>query len=225
MKRILILTGLALIAFGCSKTEEVKNTTVNAPAANTQANTDSEPVKDDVFTAGENPKSDVFYSTKKQMAAPVWSVTVTSETAMELNMLMEHVAPNRYYVKQPEGEVIVIGKESYVNQKGKWQKVEVDLSEMINSQAKMVTEDALQNIKDVQKVGTEQVNGKEAIVYSYKSEGEKAGEGTTTKVWVDKNSGLPLKINVEGMINGKMQKVSSVYDYDKPVKIEAPKID
>jgi hypothetical protein len=228
MKRILILTALALIAFGCSRTDEVKNTTVaNAPAANTEANAPavSEPVIEENFTGGANPKSDVFYSTKKQMATPVWSVTVTSETALELNMLMEHVAPNRYYVKQPGGEVIVIGKDSYVNQNNKWQKVEVDLSQMISSQAKLVTEEALQNIKDVQKVGTEQINGIDTIIYTYKSEGENPGESTTTKVWIDKNNGLPMKINVEGMINGKMQKVSSVYDYEKKVKIEAPKID
>jgi hypothetical protein len=226
MKRILILTVIALAAFGCSKTDEVKNTTVNAPAANAPANAPAvnEPVIEENFTGGANPKSDVFYSTKKQMSAPVWSVTVTSETSEELNMLMEHVAPNRYYVKQPKGEVIVIGSDSYVNQNGKWQKVEVDLSQMINSQAKLVTEEALQNIKDVQKVGTEQINGTDTIVYSYKSEGEKPGEGTTTKVWVDKANGLPMKINVEGMINGKMQKVSSVYNYVKKVSIEAPKV-
>jgi hypothetical protein len=227
MKRILILTAFALIFAACSKPEEVKNTTVSVPAANTQANTPAnvEPVKDDVFTAGANPKGDVFYSTKKQMSVPVWSATVTSETAAELNMLMEHVAPNRYYVKQPEGEVIVIGSDSYVNQTGKWQKVGIDLSEQLSSQARLVTEEALQSIKDVQKVGTEQINGKETIIYSYKTENAEAGGETATKVWVDKNTGLPMKISVEGTVNGQKQKVSTVYNYEKPVKIEAPKID
>ena len=221
MKRILILTALSLIAFGCSRSDEVKSTTrVNAPA-----NTASEPVKEETFTAGENPKGDVFYSTKKQMSAPLWSLTVTSETSPEINMLMEHVAPNRYYFKQPAGEVIVIGSDSYVNRSGKWEKAGIDLSESIVSQSKLVTEEALQSIKDVQKIGTEQIKGKDAIIYSYKNEGNAAGEGSTTKVWVDKVSGLPLKIEVEGKINGKAQKISSVYDYEKPVKIEAPKID
>ena len=225
MKKILIIMTLALSIAACSRSEEVRNTaTTNAPpAANTAANT-SEPVKEpEVFTAGENPRGDVVYSTKKQMATGVWSANVTSETTPELNMLMEHVAPNRYYVKQPAGEVIVIGGDSYVNQNGKWQKVGIDLSEQLSSQAKLVTEEALANIKDVQKVGTEQVNGKEAIVYSYKTDAEDEGAVTTTRVWIDKIKGLPLKINVEGTINGKAQKVSTVYDYDKPVKIEAPK--
>jgi hypothetical protein len=226
MKKILIIAAFAALTFGCSRSDEVKNTTVavnappsaNAPAAN------SEPVKvPEIFTAGEDPRGDVLFSTKKQMSAPAWSGTVTSETTPELNMLMEHAAPNRYYVKQPAGEVIVIGSDSYVNQKGKWQKVGIDLSEQLSSQMKLMTEEALAGVKDVQKVGTEQVDGKETIVYSYKTEGEEPGEATTTKIWLDKANGLPLKINVEGMINGKPQKVSTVYDYDKPVRIEAPK--
>lgn len=225
MKKVLILAAFALLTLSCSRSEEVKTTppasappAANAPAAN------SAPVAE-VFTAGENPRGDVLYSTKKQMSAQVWSGTVTSETTPELNMLMQHVAPNRYYVKQPAGEVIVIGSDSYVNQKGKWQKVGIDLSEQLSSQVKLVTEEALAGIKDVQKVGTERLNGKETIIYSYQTEAEDSGESTTTKVWVDKTNGLPLKINVEGTINGKAQKVSTVYDYDKPVKIEAPKID
>lgn len=227
MKKILILTALALSVASCGKTEEVKNTAPASAPSNTIANTapaDAAPVKDDVFTAGENPKGDVFYSTKKQLSAPVWSVTVTSETAMELNMLMEHVAPDRYYVKQPEGEVIVIGKNSYVNRNGSWEKAGVDLSEMISSQSKLVTEQALQNIKDVKKIGAEPFKGKEAIIYSYKNKDDKSDEETTTTVWVDKATGLPLKIHIEGEVNGTLQKISSVYDYEKPVKIEAPKI-
>lgn len=228
MKKILVLSAFALIAFGCSRTSEVSNTgNVNAPAANTtQANVaaESQPVKDDVFTAGENPKGDVFYSTKKQMSAPVWSATMTSETTPEMNMLMEHVAPNRYYVKQPQGEVIVIGRDSYINRGGQWEKAGIDLSGMLNSQAKLVTEEALNGIKDAQKVGEEKFKGKDAIIYSYKTEGEEEGESAATKVWIDKSTGLPLRIDVEGKVNGQTQKVSSVYDYDKKVIIEAPKV-
>ena len=224
MKKILMTAAIALLTFGCSRSEEVKNTAtaVNAPPA--AAN--SEPVKEpESFTAGANPRGDVLYSTKKQMSAQVWSATVTSETTPELNMLMEHVAPDRYYVKQPAGEVIVIGSASYVNQSGKWQNAGIDLSEQLSSQVKLISEEALAKIKDVQKVGTEQVNGKEAIIYSYKTEAdEDAGEATTTKVWIDKDKGLPVKINVEGTINGQVQKVSTVYNYEKPVRIEAPKI-
>ena len=42
MKKVLILAAFALISFGCGNSSVVKNTTVNAPAANTQTNVQPE---------------------------------------------------------------------------------------------------------------------------------------------------------------------------------------
>lgn len=217
MKRILILTTLAFFAFGCGKPEEVKNTTVNAPAVNTQATT--APVKEESFTSGANPRADLISAAQKRQKMPFWSAKVTSETNLGINAEMEYVAPDRYHFKLANGEVIVIGNESFSNENGRWEKSEEGAGDDIRNQITTGIAEGAKNLKEVQIVGKEKVNGREATVYMHKS-----GEATT-KVWLANDTGLELKNEVEANVGGTIQRQTTVYDYEKPVKIEAPKID
>ena len=220
MKKVLILTAFALAALACGKTEEVKNTATNtAPAANTQANTAPEPVKEETFTSGANPRADLISAAQKRQKLPFWSAKITSETNPAVNAEMEYVAPDRYHFKLPSGEVIVIGSDSYSNEKGKWEKGDEDAGEFIKEQITTGIAEGAKNLQTVEIVGKEKVNGKNATVYLHKF-----GD-ITTKVWLANDSGLELKNQVEANVGGTMQKQTTVYDYEKPVKIEAPKID
>ncbi|HVE59744.1 MAG TPA: hypothetical protein VNB22_23230 [Pyrinomonadaceae bacterium] len=216
MKRIIFLTAFALIAAGCAAPNEVKNSAaVNAPPANTQT---TEPVKEETFTAGANPRADLISATQKLQKLTFWSARITSETTPEANAEMQFVAPDRYRIKKTDGEVVVIGNDSYSNENGKWEKLDDDIGEFIREQTRTGIEEGVKNLKDVQIVGKEKVDGKEATVYSHKF-----GD-ITTKVWIGTESGLQLKNEVEANVGGKMEKQTTVYDYDKKVTIEAPKI-
>ena len=221
MKRILILTTIALVLSGCTKTEEVKNTAVNAPPANTATKTQetSEPVKEETYTAGVSPRADIISATQKLQKLSSWAAKISSETTPEANAEMEYIAPDRYRIKKTDGEVIVIGGDSYENQNGKWTKLDDNIGAVINSQTKAGIAEAVKNLKDVQIVGKEKFNGKDTTVYSHK-----VGEATT-KIWIASDSGLQLKNEVEANIGGQMVKQTTVYDYDKKFKIEPPKID
>ncbi len=76
----------------------------------------------------------------------------------------------------------------------------------------------MKNLQNVEIVGKEKVNGKDATLYRHKF-----GD-ITTKVWIGTESGLQLKNEVEANVGGTIQKQTTVYDYDKKVSIEAPKI-
>jgi len=221
MKRIIFLAALALIAAGCGTSNEVKNTvtTANVAPANTQTNTaTTEPVKEETFTGGVNPRADLISATQKLQKVTFWSAKITSETTPEANAEMQFVAPDRYRIKKADGEVVVIGNDSYSNEEGKWEKLDDDIGEFIRTQTRTGIEEGVKNLKDVQIVGKEKVNGKDATVYTHKF-----GD-ITTKVWIGTESGLQLKNEVEANVGGKIEKQTTVYDYDKKVTIEAPKI-
>ncbi len=220
MKNILILMAIALILSGCTKKEEVKNTAVTAPPANTAAKTPEtvEAVKEETYTAGVNPRADIISATQKLQKMESWSAKISSETTPEANAEMEYIAPDRYRIRKTDGEVIVIGNDSYENQNGKWTKLDDNIGAVINSQTKAGIAEAVKNLKEVQIVGKEKLNGRDTTVYSHK-----VGEATT-KIWIASDSGLQLKNEVEANIGGQKQKQTTVYDYDKKFNIEAPKV-
>ncbi|MEP6902913.1 MAG: hypothetical protein ABJA66_14260 [Actinomycetota bacterium] len=216
MKKILFLAVAALISAACAtSTTEVKNA-ANSTVANAPNNTETS--KKAEFTAGANPKSDVISSTQKLQELEFWSAAISSETSPDLNAQMEYIAPDRYHIKKANGEVIVIGKDSYENDNGKWKKLDDNIGEFIKSQTTTGIEEGIKNLKDVQIVGKENINGKEATIYSHNI------AGVQTKVWIENNSGRQLKNEIEASVSGQVQKQTTVYDYDKKFKIEAPEI-
>jgi hypothetical protein len=226
MKKKLILTVFALVSFGCGGSSEVKNTTtVNAPPANPQANaqtnaqTVNEPVKEESFTAGANPRADLISAAQKLQKVPSWSAKITSETNPEVDAEIDFIAPDRYHFKKTDGELIVIGNDSYEYQNGKWKKLEGNIGEYLKSQITSGIQAGVKNLQNVQIVGKEKFNGKDTIVYTHNA------NGSVIKIWIANDSGLQLKNEEEANLEGQILKQTRVYDYDKKVKIEAPKID
>lgn len=223
MKKILMTAALAFLAFGCGRTEEVKNTPpAPAPAANAPANTAPEipTVKEETYTSGADPRADLISAAQKRLKLPFWSAKVTVENMPQANSEMKYVAPDRYQFKLPTGEMIVVGSDAFSNEEGKWEKVDEGASEFIKEQVKKGIAEGAMSLKGVQVIGKEQVSGKDATLYTY------TADGTTTKVWLATDSGLELKNEVVfPMESGIAVKRTTVYDYETPVKIEAPKIE
>jgi len=219
MKKIIFLIAALMFSAACGTSSEVKNTaTANVAPANTQTNTAPEPVKEETYTAGVNPRADLISATQKLQKLTFWSARITSETTPEANAEMQFVAPDRYRIKKADGEVIVIGNDSFSNENGKWEKLDDDIGEFIREQTQTGIEEGVKNLKDVQIVGKEKVGNKDATIYTHKF-----GD-ISTKVWIGTESGLQLKNEVEANVGGKLEKQTTVYDYDKKVNIEAPKI-
>ena len=215
-KKILILMAFALLAFSCSRTNEVKNTApVNAPSANTQANTAPEPVKEETFTAGANPRADIISAAQKLQKVPFWSAKIINETNPEKNAEVEYIMPDKLHIKTTKGELIVVGQDAYEFKNGKWQKLEGNVGEYIKSEITSGIQQGVSNLQSVEIVGKEKVNGKDTTIYSH------SADGSLIKIWIANNSGLLLK-NEDVSVEGKQTRI---YDYEKPVKIEAPKID
>ncbi|SRR5215204_2281426 len=226
MKKKIILAVLLLSALACGKSSEVKNTTVKAPAANTETNAQppAPPAKEEVYTSGADPRADLISAAQKRQKLPFWSAKVAVENMPQLNAEMQYSAPDRYWFKQAEGEAIVIGKETYSNETGAWVKEDENASDIIREKITSGINEGAQGLKDVSIkiniVGKEKINGQETNIYSFTS------GGMMTKVWIESKSGLELKneIETDSEETGKL-KYTTIYDYVTLVKIEAPKID
>jgi hypothetical protein len=176
--------------------------------------------------ASADPKTAVQNSYQKFMDAKFYHSTIKTKMAQgETETELDYNAPDKFWMKNKmanmKNEGIYIGDDSYTRfNEGKWTKMPAgpnSISELRNKMSK----DAVEAMKDIEAVGPESVNGKDATVYKFKS--NYMGE-STSKMWVSTESGLPLKVESEGSYNGTTLQMTITYDYDKEVKIEAPTI-
>lgn len=219
-----------LVSFGCSSssspTENANtavNTAVNAPA-NTVAEAEPEFDANAPFKPSENPKDDLLNSTKRLQAHDAWSATLENNLMPEMKTELEYVKPDRYRIKNQVSEIIVIGKDAYGKQSGKWQKLPEDIGAQIELMKKNFNAEGMKAITEVTKSATEKVGDKEATVYTYSINAGANPVKNSTQVWIANDSGLPLKIMVETQNADATQRVTTNYNYTKPVKIEAPQI-
>jgi hypothetical protein len=222
MKQIfyLIITFCALLLSGCGKPAEVsQNVESNSPSTtvNTATNTAEELEK------SEKAKNEIVSSTQKLKDLKFWSAKTMSDTSPLLNGEMKFEAPDRFYLKQGENEAIVIGKDSYIKEDGKWVRSKEDLSGLMALSRDKMSDEVIRKIKNVRVIGNAQVNGKETTLYEHKI--NENGVQITNKLWVATGSGLLIKSERETKIGNRLNRLSIYFDYEKPVEIEAPKIE
>lgn len=217
---------LIFISFGCSSGET--NTTTTNSATNASTNTtvvEKEPEFDvnAPFTPSANPKDDLLNSTKRLQAHESWSATLENNLYPEVKTELEFIKPDRYRINNQTTEIVVIGKDAYGKQGGKWEKLPADIGAEIENMKKGFNADSMKAIKEVKKIGTEKLGGKDANIYEYTISGNNIAQNST-KVWIATDSGLPLKTVVETQQTDAISRQTTTYSYDKKVKIEAPQI-
>jgi hypothetical protein len=116
--------------------------------------------------------------------------------------------------------MIWIGKESYMKMGGKWSKMP-NSNTTIPTLRDSFTEEGLKTLSDVKFEGDDSVDGKPALLYSYKNVTPVGNYPFSSKIWVGKETGLPIKIFVE-YTNGMLKNMTVNYDTESPVTIEPP---
>lgn len=216
-----------LISVGCSSSEKETTDKAANKAANTTANIVAETAPEiDIsqpFTPGEDPKNDLLGSTMRLQAHDAWSATLENDQMPEIKTGLEYSKPDRYRIKTPVSEIIVVGSDAYVRENGVWKKIPEDIGAQINAMKKSFNAESLKALKDVKKVGTEKIDGKDATIYTYSIEAGANTPPNSTKTWIAKD-GLPLKIVVETRNADSKQIVTTRYDYNKKIRIEVPEV-
>lgn len=223
----LVFLLLAALAFGCKLPGSIRDlASGNSPNSNTSRVSTDRDAPNAVSTGGANPKEDVVRASKKFIDLPAFSAKMEGTGQNELRMQVDYAAPDRFHIIYLAGvgagtEMIMIGNQTYMKAGDKWQKFPAAANSSIPTLRDSFTDEGLRTLSDVKFEGDDAVDGEPALVYSYKNVTPKGNYPFTSKIWVAKETGLPMKINVE-YTNGPLKEMNVVYDTESPVSIEPP---
>ena len=134
-------------------------------------------------------------------------------------------APDRFWTKNAGtnfiGEVIVAGDDSYSRANGgKWTKV---TSGQALKASDMKPYDLFAaSVSNVESAGKETMNGKDSLIYKFNSS---YGGEAIAKMWVEKSSGLPLRVESVGSYTGTSVAITMTYDFEHETKVETPDVE
>lgn len=177
-------------------------------------------------TSTGDPKADLIAVSRKFMDLKSFSAKMEGVGQTEIKSQVDFVAPDRFHISYLGGtaagmEMIIIGDDSFMKTGTKWTKMPGGGGKAIPNLRDSFTEEGLRSLSDVKSEGDDTVDGKPAIVYSYKNVTPTGEYPFTAKMWVGKTSGVPIKIYVE-YPNGVLKHMTVNYDTETPVSIEPP---
>lgn len=219
MKKILLpLVILCIAVLGCSKIKEL--------AGGARDNSNGGSSGGGSSTSGANPKEDIIQASKKFVALQAFSAKMDGMGQTEIKSQVDYVAPDRYHISYLAGtgagmEIIMIGNQTFMKTGGKWNKSPGGSNGAIPTLRDSFTEEGLKTLADTKFEGDDTVNGKPALVYSYKNVTPKGGFGFNCKMWVETQTGLPIKIFAT-YDNGILKEMTVNYDTESKVTIDPP---
>lgn len=218
MKRsILILVLLGSVGLGCKFIDSLRGSGPGGGAGSGSGSSS---------TGGSDPKADIVAASKKFIELKSFSAKTEGMGQTEIRSQIDYVAPDRYHVMYLGGtgagmEMIMIGNQSYMKTgSGSWSKMPGD-AKAIPTLRDSFTEEGLKTLSDVKFDGDDTVDGKPALAYSYKNVTPVGNYPFSSKMWIGKANGLPIKIYVE-YTNGVLKNMTVNYDTESPVTIEPP---
>lgn len=218
MKKIaLVLLVLGFFAVGC-KFGSLKDLVSGGASGNSSSSKGS-------ATGGADPKADIVAASKKFIDLPSFSAKMNGEGQTPIKSQVDYVAPDRYHITFLGGtgagmEMIMIGNQSYMKMSGKWTKTPGN-AKSIPTLRDSFTEEGLKTLSDVKFEGDDTVDGKPALLYSYKNVTPVGNYPFTSKMWIGKDTGVPMKIYSE-YSNGMLKNMTVNYDTESQVTIEPP---
>ena len=176
-------------------------------------------------TGGNDPKTDIVAASRKFIDLKSFSAKMDGIGPTEIKQQVDYAAPDRYHISYLSGtaagmEIIVIGKDTYIKTGGKWNK-SPGSNTPIPTLRDSFTENGLKGLSDEKFEGSETVDGKPALVYTYKNVTPTGNYPFSSKIWIGKDSGLPMKIVVD-FTNGVLKQMTVNYDTETPVTINPP---
>jgi hypothetical protein len=139
------------------------------------------------------------------------------------------VWPDRYHMKMDAGdsvtEIIVIPGETWMKQGDSWMKLPMDMGAMIKSLTPEAMRKAFDGMSNIRELGSESIDGRDAVGYAYDSKVEMMGITSTSSVrlWIDEDTGLPIRQEIDGEAMGTRSKTVHDYVFDPAVEVRAPK--
>jgi Outer membrane lipoprotein-sorting protein len=225
---LFILLGLIL---GCSSIKDMvaDRSEANTPSDVSNSATGPTRVSEDVpaaFAPTGDAKADIEKMADRFLSIQSFRAKMTSEGTMTMNADLDYIAPDRFRIKTelPNGqssEMVLIGKQTYMKLGDRWQKMPIDIGTKVPNMRETFTREGMKWFKEIKYEGEESAEGEPAYLYSYDGEAPGGGMAYSSKIWVAKNDGRPVKIHATYK-KGDMKSMKIVYDYETKVTIEPP---
>lgn len=148
---------------------------------------------------------------RAQLESPQLRTVINMELDGEPSMTtIDYVAPDRFRLTQPDTDMIIIGDKTYQNEGNGWEILEMNMAVIITQfrNSNLIASVVLSN---VQTLSNETLGGKTCNVYRYTQDFE--GIISQDKLWIEKSTGLPLRLESEGEILNTHSKSVSHYEY------------
>ena len=197
----LIISVFIVLAVGCKLPDALKGSNSSTPSnSNSSVPFGDGPASPGKVTASSDPKADVVAASKKFVELSSFTADMNGTGDNPIHMRLEYVAPDRYHIIQLGGpasgmETIMIGKNTYMKTGSVWRKFPMDVGSSIPNLRDTYTEEGLKSLTNVKYDGDGDADGKPALMYSYKN--TKVDTVFTSKIWVSKDTGLPMKVVVD----------------------------
>ena len=133
--------------------------------------------------------------------------------------------PNKFHMKSAESEFIIIGDSTWMKPEGQgWMKFPMSMKKVIDQYTPEVMKASMDGTTNVRFLRDETVDGKECKVFAYDFDVKVMGfrsKGNST-VFLDKDSGYPIRVESEGEAMGQRSKTVVTYTYDPNIRVGAP---
>jgi hypothetical protein len=127
--------------------------------------------------------------------------------------------PDRYHMRSPDAEIIILPQGTWMNAGGQWMKVPMNMSQMIAGYSKEAMQQGMSAISEVRREGSESIDGCTTDLYRYRTSGDFMGvkKASTQVAAICRDTGLPLRLVTEGK-----DAVTIHYDFSSEVRIAPP---
>lgn len=165
-------------------------------------------------------KDEIMAAGKQMLAASSYHARIaTSDGAQDFTMDVDFVAPDRYRMVMPMGTQVIIGDTMHMTMQGRTMSMQVPAGTIDQWRDPTKLEQYAATMQ-VESLGSDTVDGKGATKYRT-SYADQAQEPVTT--WIG-DDGYPLRIEVDGELQGKPSKTVITYSRfnDPSIRVEAP---
>lgn len=179
---------------------------------------EEEPGRTLMYTKGVDPGQDIVSAVMGLQKEGFWTSRITSPTLPDMETTLKYEAPDRYHMKSIDSEIIAVGGASWLRSGRTWTKSEIDFGGAIQAARPKLDAGSASRLKDVKLLRKDTGSGRSVAVYSY------VDDVAFNVIWIDEETGRILKTTATVEYDGKAHERTTVFDYETPVKIEAPQV-
>jgi hypothetical protein len=133
------------------------------------------------------------------------------------------ILPSSFHMKMPEMETIMLKQGTWMKMDGKWRAMPGAMSGAVAKAVSTGMEKGMANVKNLQCLGPQSVEGKTYTTYDFDSSGEAMGVKATSHVTLYKgDNGLPAIMIIDGEAMGHKSKTVQHITYDPSITISPP---